>query len=129
MKIEHFALNVTDPAGFANWWSENIGLKIIRADQEAPYIHFLSDDDDETVIEVYNNPMGEFPDYANMSIFTFHIAFAVDDIQGEIDRLLAVGAKPSGDIITMPNGDRLGFVRDPWGISIQLLQRITPLFS
>lgn len=127
MKIEHFAINVKKPAEMAQWWSENLGLTIIRADAEAPFIHFLSDDGDQTLLEIYDNPLGEFPDYPNMSFFTFHIAFAVEDIQGEMDRLLAAGASPTGDILTMPNGDRLGFVRDPWGVCIQILQRKVPL--
>lgn len=129
MKIEHIAINVTEPTEMAQWWAKNLDLKIIRADKEAPFIHFLSDDGDETLLEIYANPAGEFPDYANMSIFTFHIAFAVDDIQAEIDRLLAAGAMPSGEILTMGNGDRLGFVRDPWGVCIQILQRAVPLFG
>lgn len=129
MKIEHFALNVDDPAGMADWWAKNLGLTIIRADQEAPFIHFLSDDGDQTLVEIYKNPRGEFPDYKNMSIFTFHIAFAVEDIQTEVDRLLAAGALPAGDFITMPNGDLMKFVRDPWGVCIQLLQRAVPLFK
>lgn len=129
MKIEHFAINVDDAAGMAQWWSKNLGLKIIRADTDGAFIHFLSDDEDETVLEIYTNPAGEFPDYKNMSIFTFHIAFAVEDITKETDRLLAAGALPAGDILTMPNGDRLGFVRDPWGVCIQILQRETPLFG
>ena len=127
MKIEHFAINVKEATAMAKWWSKNLGLKIIRADQEAPFVHFLSDDGDQTLIEIYSNPDGEFPDYANQSIFTFHIAFAVDDINGEIERLLAAGALPSGDVMHMPNGDQLGFVRDPWGVCVQILQRVTPL--
>ncbi|MEM8862996.1 MAG: VOC family protein [Chloroflexota bacterium] len=127
MKIEHFAINVTDAAGMAQWWAKNLDLTIIRADKVEPFIHFLSDDGHQTLLEIYTNPKGEFPDYANQSIFTFHIAFAVEDIEAEIERLLAAGAQPSGDILTMPNNDRLGFVRDPWGVCIQILQRATPL--
>jgi glyoxylase I family protein len=129
MKIEHFAINVDNAAGMAEWWSKNLGLRIIRADTDGAFIHFLSDDGDQTVIEIYTNPLGEFPDYKNMSIFTFHIAFAVENIEAEIGRVLAAGALPSGDMITMPNGDLLGFVRDPWGVCIQFLQRKVPLFG
>lgn len=129
MKIEHFAVNVSDPIKMGHWWAENLGLNIIRMDDTSPYITFLADEDNGTVIELYANPKGETIDLSQYSIFTFHIAFAVDDISAECDRLIAAGATPTGDILTMGNGDQLGFVRDPWGIVIQILQRVTPLFS
>lgn len=129
MKIEHFAINVNDPAGMAEWWAKHLDLKIIRADKTDPFIHFLSDDGDQTIIEIYNNPSGELPDYPNMSIFTFHIAFAVDEITAECERLLAAGATSASDIITMGNGDKMRFVRDPWGLCIQFLQRAVPLLG
>lgn len=129
MKIEHFAINVENPAGLADWWSKNLGLNIIRADQAEPFIHFLADDGNNTLVEIYNHPLGELPDYPNMSIYTFHIAFAVDDIAGECDRLLTAGATSASDMITMGNGDKMRFVRDPWGVTIQFLQRATPLFG
>ena len=113
----------------AHWWAEHLGLKIIREDDTPPYITFLADEDNGTVIELYANPNGEIVDFGQYSIFTFHIAFAVDDISAECARLVEAGAAPLGDIITMPNGDLLGFVRDPWGIVIQFLQRVQPLFG
>ncbi|MEM7801043.1 MAG: VOC family protein [Chloroflexota bacterium] len=128
MKIEHIAINVSEPQAMAAWWSEHLDLQIIRADQEPPYITFLSDDGHQTLLEIYANPKGEFPNYPEMSIFTFHIAFAVEDIEAESARLIAAGAAAAGEILTMGNGDRLGFVRDPWGITIQILQRTAPLF-
>ncbi|MFK7804457.1 MAG: VOC family protein [Anaerolineae bacterium] len=129
MKIEHFAINVSDPAGMAQWWSKNLGLKIIRADTDGAFVHFLSDDGDQTLIEIYNNPAGEIPDYPNLSIFTFHIAFAVDDITAECERLLSAEATSASDMLTMENGDKMRFVRDPWGVCIQFLQRAKPLIG
>ncbi|MGB1250509.1 MAG: VOC family protein [Candidatus Promineifilaceae bacterium] len=129
MKIEHFAVNVNEPNKMAHWWADNLGLKIIREDDTPPYITFLADEDNGTVIELYANPKGAIVDFGQHSIFTFHIAFAVDDISAECNRLIAAGATSTGDIITMGNGDLLGFVRDPWGIVIQFLQRVEPLFK
>ncbi len=129
MKIEHFAINVKEAAAMAHWWAEQFDLQIIRADQVEPYIHFLSDDGNQTIIEIYTNPQGEFPDYANQSIFTFHIAFAVENIEDEMARVVAAGAKSDGPPFSMANGDKMGFVRDPWGVCIQFLQRASPLFG
>jgi catechol 2,3-dioxygenase-like lactoylglutathione lyase family enzyme len=128
MKIEHFAINVKEPREMAAWYVEHLGLHTIRADQEAPYITFLADDENETILEIYANQAGEFLDYTNMSVFTFHIAFAVEDIQAVCNRLITAGASPKGEIITLANGDLAGFVTCPWGITLQFLQRINPLF-
>ncbi len=129
MKMEHFAINVPDSRAFADWYSEHLGLRIIRAQEETPYIRFLADDGDGTILEVYTNSGGDLPDYANLSPLTFHMAFAVEDIEAECARLIAVGATEAGEVMISPMGDKLGFVRDPWGIPIQLAQRTKPLVS
>ena len=38
-------------------------------------------------------------------------------------RLVTAGAKLDGDIDTTPSGDKLAFLRDPWGYTIQLVER------
>ena len=67
------------------------------------------------------------PDYAAMNPFTLHLAFSVDDIAGEHQRLLDAGATAEGPIATTPAGDLLAFLRDPWGTPLQLVRRKTPL--
>lgn len=36
---------------------------------------------------------------------------------------MAVGAESAGDVKTTPDGDVMGFVKDPWGVTVQLVQR------
>jgi catechol 2,3-dioxygenase-like lactoylglutathione lyase family enzyme len=127
MKIEHFAVNVSDPRALAQWYVEHLGLRIARARTEPPYETFLADDNGETVIEVFNNPLGTHVNYGDMHPVTFHIAFTVPDMEADRERLIAAGATADGDIVTAPTGDQLAFVRDPWGIAIQLVKRQTPL--
>ena len=67
------------------------------------------------------------PDYAAMNAFTFHVAFMADDVKAARQRLIAAGARPDGDINEAPNGDVLCFLRDPWGLTIQLARRGRPL--
>ena len=129
MKIEHFAINVKEPQKMATWYAENLGLKIIRMDDAPPYITFLADDDNQTLLELYSNPNGEYLDFANLSVFSFHIAFSVPDLTAECDRLIAAGAISKGDVLILGNGDKTGFVQCPWGVTIQFLERIQPLFS
>ena len=127
MKLEHIAVNVPDVYAVAQWYVEHLGLRIVRADSHPPYITFLAGDHGETMIEVYSNPAGEYVDYGSMHPVTFHIAFAVEDMAAEQERLLQAGASPEGDIFITPSGDELAFVRDPWGNTIQLVKRVYEL--
>ncbi|MEM7333117.1 MAG: VOC family protein [Chloroflexota bacterium] len=128
MKIEHFAINVKEPQAMAQWYAEHLGLTIIRADETPPFITFLADDNNQTLLELYANPNGEYIDFANLTVFTFHIAFSVPDMAGECVRLIEAGATSKGDAITLGNGDKTQFVQCPWGVTIQFLERINPLF-
>ena len=124
MKIEHIALNVKEPQAMAQWYVENMGMKIVRADSNAPYITFLADEADGCMIELYANAEAEYLEYGRLHRATIHIAFTVTDIQQQQAQLLAAGATPEGEIRTTPKGDQLAFVRDPWGNTIQLVKRV-----
>ena len=102
-------------------------MHILRSQTVPPYAQFLTDTDRQSVIEIYNNPVGEIADFANMSPFTFHIAFEVEDIEASRARLVAAGAAVDGEILIMPDGDRLAFLRDPWGLTLQLATRSIPM--
>ena len=125
MNIEHFALNVPEPAAMAAWYAENLGMRIVMASTTAPYMHFIADDVG-SMIEIYNNPAAPMPDYPNMSPFNFHTAFTATDIEADRDRVVAAGAT-AGEITSTPRGDRLLFLRDPWQIPFQFVQRSSPL--
>jgi catechol 2,3-dioxygenase-like lactoylglutathione lyase family enzyme len=126
MKIEHFALNVEDPQAMAQWYVANLGMSVVRGDNEPPYVTFLAAAGGGSMIELYANPQGEFLDYGRFQALTFHIAFAVADITQERDRLLQAGATADGEISTTARGDKLAMLRDPWGHAIQLVQRTSP---
>ncbi|MFN8459564.1 MAG: VOC family protein [Anaerolineae bacterium] len=127
MKIEHVAFNVPDALKAAAWYVEHLGMQIVRANSEPPYIHFLADSAGQTVLELYSNPIAPIPDYAGIAAFTLHIALVAEDIAAERARLVAAGATADGETTTAPNGDQLAFVRDPWGLTWQLAKRVKPL--
>ncbi len=127
MTLEHVAINLSDPQAAAAWYAENLGLKIVKASDTAPFVHFLADDSG-SMLEFYNNPGGAVPDYGGMSPFTLHLAFSADDIGATWERLLGAGATAAGEIETTPVGDRIVFLRDPWGVSLQLVSRHKPLW-
>ena len=123
MRLEHIAFNVSDPAGLADWYVANLDMQIVRSVADPPYIHFLADSAGKSLIEIYSNPLGAIIEYADHHPVTFHLAFAVDEMEATRQRLVAAGATLDGDIDTTPGGDRLAFLRDPWGYTIQLVER------
>ncbi len=129
MRLEHVAFNVADPAGLAAWYVANLDMQILRSFAEPPYIHFLADRAGKSLIEIYSNPLGEFINYGDHHPVTFHLAFAVEDMEATRQRLLAAGATLDGDIDETAAGDKLAFLRDPWGYAIQLVQRKTRMID
>jgi len=126
MNIEHIAINVADPVAVADWYMRHLGLQVVRKGPGPIFGHFLADSAGKVVLEIYyqNAPV---PDYASIDPFVFHIAFITPDVAADRARLIAVGGKAEGEINYAPNGDVLCFVRDPWGIVLQLARRGTPL--
>ena len=123
MKIEHTAYQVADPVSVARWYVEHLGMTVKRSQAESPFVHFLADDGDAVMLEFYNNPAVEVPDYRELHPFVFHLAFRTDDVGKTRARLLAAGATPEGEIVVTPSGDELTMLRDPWGLPVQLLKR------
>lgn len=129
MRLEHIAFNVKDVKALAAWYVANLGMTIVREIQDPPHMTFLADSAGKSLIEVYSDPAGEYLDYGAYHPVTFHLAFAVDDMDATTSRLLAAGARQDGDINVTPLGDRLAFLRDPWGHAIQLVQRSAPMMD
>jgi glyoxylase I family protein len=122
MKIEHFALNVADPRGMASWYVAHLGMHVLRAADAPAHTHFLADDAGMQ-IELYDDSRGPRFDGAGTHPQTWHLAFLAPDIEAERSRLLAAGATAVGEIATTPTGDRLAFLRDPFGFTLQLVKR------
>jgi len=126
LNIEHFACNVSDPAGMAAWYVEHLGMRIVRRNTAAPHIHFLADATEHVVIEIYRNSADAVPDYPAMHPLRFHLAFAAPDPDSARAALVAAGAT-FVDEQTLPDGSRLLMLRDPWGLPLQLCKRAIPL--
>ena len=123
MRLEHIAFNVKDVKALAAWYAEHLDMVIVRQVEEPPFMHFLADSAMKSMIEIYTDPDGEFVEYADYHPVTFHLAYAVDDMAGTQERLVGAGCKVDGELKITPAGDKLQFLRDPWGYAIQLVQR------
>jgi catechol 2,3-dioxygenase-like lactoylglutathione lyase family enzyme len=128
MNIEHFALNVPDPVALAEWYVRHLGMRVVRADAEPPYGHFLADEAGRVVMEVYRQT-APVPDYFAMDPLVLHVALVAADVEGTRERLTAAGGTAVGEVVTTPAGDVLAWVRDPWGIPLQLVKRSRALLG
>ena len=126
LRFEHVAINVTDIKAVVDWYTKTLGLVVMRAQNEPPFMHFLADAGKHMMFEFYHQAVA-VSDHAAMHPNTLHIAFAVDDIATERERLIAAGGRAEGDVTTTPAGDKLCFVRDPWGLTLQLVMRKQPM--
>jgi glyoxylase I family protein len=122
MKLEHFAINVPEPAAIAQWFVDALGMRIVTAQKESPYIHFIADEHG-SMIELYNNPNAPMPDYSQIDPFNFHIAFWSTNIEEDAKKLIAAGATQIGGFTSSMPGTTLAFFRNPWQIPVQLVQR------
>jgi glyoxylase I family protein len=125
MKFEHFALNTPDARAVTRWYVENLGLRIARQMDAAPYTAFLADDTGRLIVELYTRTDAAIPDYAAAHPLCFHLAFVSGDNDTIRAKLVAAGAD-KGYEETTPDGSRLLMMRDPWGIPLQFCHRTKP---
>lgn len=128
MKIEHFAVNVDDPLAMSDWYEQYLGLSVVKKSKQAPYMTFLADDSGRVMIEIYNNPVDQVPDYKNMDPLILHLAFVSDNPEIDKVRLLDAGATLVSDE-RLEDGSHLVMLRDPWGLAIQLCKRNKPMLA
>ncbi len=120
MKVEHIAFNVADTEGMSRWYCEHLGMKVVR--RMTPAI-FLADETGHGILEIYTKPPDQVPDYAAMDPLQLHLAFASSDLQTDSEVLIKAGAAPAGEAFDPDTGYGVLFLKDPWGFTIQLVNR------
>lgn len=127
MRLEHVAINVADPDAMAAWYVKHLMMYVVRHAPTPNKTYFLADSHGQSIIEIYCNPAAAVPDYPAIAPLMLHFAFSSNDIEADAVRLTEAGATPFAPIEVTPAGDRLQFLRDPWQVTIQLVQRLKPL--
>lgn len=128
MKLEHFALNVSDPVAMSRWYVEHLGLQIVRQLADAPFTTFMADESGRIMVEVYANPEAEIPDYQHMHPLMVHLAFVSLNPKYDCERLLNAGASLVTEQFLI-DGSHLVMLRDPWGLCVQLCKRGVPMLA
>ena len=122
MKMEHIALNISDPVAMSAWYVKHLGFKVVRSMAAPPYTHFLIESGGAIMIEVYHNPPDQVPLYCRMDPLLLHLAFVSDNPEADKSALLAAGATFVKED-HLADGSHLVMMRDPWGLAIQLCKR------
>jgi lactoylglutathione lyase len=124
MKYLHTMVRVTDLDASLRFYCDALGLQVLRK-TDVPQGRFTlvflaAPDDEQAQVELTHNWDPEV--YTGGRNFG-HLAYAVDDIYAACDRLQRHGVT----ILRPPRDGRMAFVRSPDQISIELLQRGSPL--
>ncbi len=125
MKFLHSMIRTNCPEESVKFYTQGLGLKLIsRRDIEAGRfsLYFLGESEDSPMVELTHN--WDEQDYNNGNQFG-HLAYAVDDIYQVCQHLSEMGVT----INRPPRDGHMAFIKDPNGISIELLQagdRLTP---
>lgn len=129
ISFEHIANNVADPVKTANWYKDNLGMKIMRQGGEPSFTTFVADPGENMMFEFYHNPDVPLLDAGKFNHLSIHIAFCVDNIYETKEKLLKNGATIAGDISVSSSGDSVLTLRDPWGLPIQFVKRGKPFLK
>ena len=122
MHLEHVAIDVADPAAFKDWWVKNLGMRVSSVNPG-----FLTDDSGTFVLEVYRTERtAAAPDYWKIHPMTLHIAFLSENVDKDVARLAAAGAKTC-EVVHKPGFD-MAVLQDPQGVAIQLVKRDKCIF-
>ena len=125
MKIEHIGLLSSAPIQMGHWYNKHLGFKIIIEDgTDAEGVIFIKDDSG-TVIEIGNlsgiSPV-EFRSHHPLSI---HLAVECSSPENKAKCLVEAGAELIGESLKNAYKGEKILVRDPWGLTIQLINRKT----
>jgi len=111
LPFDHVHLTVPDPAQAAEWYRKNIGGEPVEKMSDrlrfGPTAIIFSKGDKATP------SVGSVVD---------HISFSFADLDAKVKDLEAAGAKIITPVRDMAGLFKLGFVEDPWGVRLELVQ-------
>ena len=121
-KLEHVGVMVSDMEVSVDFYQNVLGLDLLDrfAANETTELAFLGDSaSGQVIVELICGKDNHFPNEGKVH----HIAFTVDDIEAEIERLKELKVVFTNDSIsTLPNGSRYIFFKGPDGESLELFQ-------
>ncbi|MEM7123229.1 MAG: VOC family protein [Pseudomonadota bacterium] len=124
-KAIHSMIRVLDEARSIEFYKTALGLDVAdRMDFDGFTLVYLRNADADFEVELTVNKGREEP--YDLGDGYGHIAFCVDDVDAEHERMIAAGLSPRKLVDFAPGGDviaRFFFIQDPDGYEIEVLQR------
>lgn len=118
-------IRVLDEARSIEFYKTALGLDVAdRMDFDGFTLVYLRNADADFEVELTVNKGREEP--YDLGDGYGHIAFCVDDVDAEHERMIAAGLSPRKLVDFAPGGDviaRFFFIQDPDGYEIEVLQR------
>jgi catechol 2,3-dioxygenase-like lactoylglutathione lyase family enzyme len=122
----HAGLNVASPKKAAEWYEQHLSMRIVRS--SPPKAYFLADPTGRVILEIYENREEVTLPFREIRPMTFHLAFLVENVRKEMERLISAGCTVSDEYKETPAGDTMVILRDPFDLHIQLIRRSQPMF-
>lgn len=124
-KLIHTMIRVLDEQRSVDFYARAFGMKVSRRlDKDSFTLVYLRGDETDAELELTINK-GRDEIYTHGDGYG-HVAFVVDDLEGEHARFTAEGLEPQ-KLVEFRDGDALiakfFFVTDPDGYKIEVLQR------
>lgn len=124
-KYIHSMIRVLDEARSVAFYEQAFGLKVAqRMDFDNFTLIYLANDESPVELELTVNKDRHEP--YDLGDGYGHVAFSVDDVDAEHERLTAAGLAPRKLVDFAPGGQviaRFFFIADPDGYQIEVLQR------
>lgn len=119
MQFLHSMIRTSQPEASTEFYTQGLGLKLIKK-KDYPNgkftLYYFAESEESPMVELTHN--WDDREYQNGDQFG-HLAFAVDDIYATCQHLMQMGVT----INRPPRDGHMAFVKDPNGISIELLQK------
>ena len=125
MRYAHVCYRINDVDRSLAFYCEALGFKELKRypiRDEAVNIYVAPEGSEDTPLELTFN-FGRTEPY-EIGTGYGHIAYHVDDLDGTLARLAAIGVEPERPPYSIrEGGSRLCFVRDPDGYRIELIEK------
>ena len=126
-RFEHIHLRSADPEKTAAWYEKMLGARVIRSQPDgAPRVDLKLGGID---VFIFHCKPGDGTKAAPQTPYfgLDHFGLQIDNLDATMAELKAKGCEFTRGPITVRPGLRVAFVRAPEDVSIELLERKTPL--
>lgn len=124
MKIEHIGFIVPEPVSMGEWYSENFSLGVLRKlGNDEQGVVFLKDPESGTVLEFAKLKEIDPLPFRSLPDLQVHLAFESDNPLKTSGQLEKAGAEFIGESPKAEAENERFLLKDPWGMTIQIIKR------